>query len=142
MDEITINYYLLIPTIISIMALGTIFYFRKKLFSKRKLLWTSLTVFFVVYLFVVGSAIYDDIYYQWNVNRYDLNKDGLFNGEEITNEQNLAMQKLINDVGRNFSFVTGFILAVAVSGAVYIIGQLKTRFVKIERNKNHTQQRV
>jgi hypothetical protein len=76
------------------------------------------------------------------VNRYDLNKDGLFNGEEITNEQNLAMQKLINDVGRNFSFVTGFILAVAVSGAVYIIGQLKTRFVKIERNKNHTQQRV
>lgn len=82
-----------------------------------------------------------DIYYQWNVNRYDLNKDGLFNGEEITREQNQAMQKLINDVGRNFSFVTGLIFAALVSGAVYIIGQLN-RFVKIKRNKNHTQQQV
>jgi hypothetical protein len=130
MDEITINNYLLIPTIISIMALGTIFYFRKKLFSKRKVLWTSLTVFFVLYLLMVGSALYDDIYYQWDVNRYDLNKDGLFNGVEITNEQNLAMQKLINDVGRNFSFITGFVFAVAVAGGVYIIGRLKMKHIR------------
>jgi hypothetical protein len=94
-------------------------------------------VFFVVYLFIVGGALYEDIYYQWDLNRYDLNKDGLFNGQEVTKDQTLAMQKLINDVGRNFSFMSGFIFALAVTGIVYFVGQLKEIFIRIWKNKNH-----
>lgn len=87
-------------------------------------------MFFVVYLFVVSSALYDDIYYQWDLKRYDLNKDGLFSGQEITDDQTLAMRKLINDVGRNFSFVTGFIFAFFVSVTVYLVRRIKQRLIR------------
>jgi len=74
----------------------------QKTILKNKLFWASLTVFLVLYLFIVGSTTFDDIYYQWNLNRFDLNKDGMFGGVEITDEQNEAMRKLTNDTGRNF----------------------------------------
>jgi hypothetical protein len=129
-NDITVHYHLAIPTLISVLALLTIVIFKKRLFSRDKWLWTSLTVFVVVYLFIVGSAMYDDIYYQWDLNRYDLDKDGLFGGEEITKDQEAAMQRLTNDVGRNFSFITGFIFASIVAGAVYIFGRLKSKLIK------------
>jgi hypothetical protein len=83
-NDITVHYHLLIPMLVSVLGLVTIVSFRKRLFNRDKLLWTSLSVFLVVYLFIVGNAMYDDIYYQWELNRYDLDKDGLFAGEEIT----------------------------------------------------------
>ena len=130
MDEITIPYHLVIPTIICIVGLGTIFFFRKKLFSRNKVLWISVTTFLVFYLLVVAGAAYDDLYCQWDLNRYDLNKDGIFSGQEITEKQKAAMQKLTNDVGRNFSFITGFIFAFIISSVVYVMGLLFTKFKK------------
>jgi len=129
-NDITVHYHLAIPTLISVLGLVTIVIFRKRLFSRDKWLWTSLTVFLVVYLFIVGSAMYDDIYYQLDLNRYDLDKDGLFGGEEITKDQEAAMQRLTSDVGRNFSFITGFIFALIVAGGVYIFGRLKSKLIK------------
>jgi phosphoglycerol transferase MdoB-like AlkP superfamily enzyme len=124
LDEITIPYHLAIPTIICVVGLVIILIYRNRLFSKKKLFWTSLTIFLVLYLFIVGSATFDDIYYQWDLNRYDLDKDGMFGGVEITDEQNEAMRKLTNDTGRNFSFITGFIFALFISTAVYISGRV------------------
>jgi hypothetical protein len=72
----------------------------------------------------------DDIYYQWDLNRYDLDKDGLFGGQEITDEQKAAMQRLTNDVGRNFSFITGFIFAGAIGTMIYLLGRLKGLITK------------
>jgi hypothetical protein len=129
-NDITVHYHLAIPTLISVLGLVTIGIFRKRLFNKDKWLWTSLTVFLMVYLFVVGSATYDDIYYQWDLNRYDLDKDGLFGGVEITKDQQAAMQRLTSDVGRNFSFITGFIFALIIAGVVYIFGRLKSKLFK------------
>jgi hypothetical protein len=88
------------------------------------------TVFLAVYLFIVGSSMSYDIYYQLDLNRYDLDKDGFFGGQEITTEQEAAMQRLTSDVGRNFSFVTGFIFALVISGAVYLFGRLKSKLMK------------
>ena len=130
MNDITVHNHLAIPTLISVLGLVTMVICRKRLFRSDKWLWTSLTVFLVVYLFIVGSAMYDDIYYQWDLNRYDLDKDGLFGGEEITKDQEAAMQRLTSDVGRNFSFITGFIFALIVAGAVYILGRLKSKLIK------------
>ena len=124
MDEITIPYHLATPTIICVVGLLIILIYRKRLFSKSKLFWTSLTVFLVLYLFIVSSATNDDIYYQWDLSRYDLDKDGMFGGEEITKQQEEAMIKLTNDTGRNFSFITGFVFALIISTAVYISGRL------------------
>jgi hypothetical protein len=124
LDEITIPYHLVTPTIICLVGLGSILFYRKRLFSKNKLLWTSVTVFLVLYLFIVGSATYDAIYYQWDLNRYDLDQDGMFGGTEITHEQNEAMRKLTSDTGRNFSFITGFVFALIVSTTIYISGRI------------------
>lgn len=107
-----------------------ILFYRKILFSKYKLLWTSVAIFLFLYLLIVGSATFDAIYYQWNLNRYDLNKDGMFGGTELTEEQNEAMRKLGSDTGRNFSFITGFVFALIVSISIYISGRI---ILKIKR---------
>ncbi|WP_083380526.1 hypothetical protein [Flavobacterium frigoris] len=101
-----------------------ILFYRKRLFSKNKLLWISITVFLVLYLVIVGNATLDAIFYHWDLNRYDLDKNGMFSGIEITEEQNQAMKKLTNDTGRNFSFITGFIFASIIATVAYFSGRL------------------
>lgn len=130
MDEINVPYHLVIPTVICMVGLWAIMFFRQRLFLRNQWLWTSVTVFFVIYLFIVGSSIYHDIYYQSDLNRYDLDKDGFFGGQEITKEQEAAMQRLTNDVGRNSSLITGFIFAGAISTTVYLFGRLKSPITK------------
>ena len=78
MDKIAIPYHLVIPTIISFFSLLTIVFNRKKLFLKNRILWVSITLFLILYLFIVGTSTFEDIYYQWDLNRYDLDKDGIF----------------------------------------------------------------
>lgn len=81
----------------------------------NKALWISLVVFFLVYGGILGSATYDDIFYQWDLNRYDLDKDGFFGGAEINSAQEEASSKLSNDIGRNASCITGLIFATILS---------------------------
>jgi hypothetical protein len=135
LDEITIPFHLAIPTIISGVALGIILNYRKKLFLFHKLAWASVAVFLTIYFLIVGSATYEAIYFQWDLNRYDLNKDGLFGGQEITNESQAAMQRLTNDVGRNFSFITGFIFAGVISITIYVLGRLLLKYKKVTIGK-------
>ena len=124
MDEVTIPYHLATPTTICVIGLVAILFYRKRLFSNNKLLWTSVTVFLILYLLIVGRATFDAIYYQWDLNRYDLDKDGMFGGKEITDQQNEAMRKLTSDTGRNFSFITGFAFALIISTVVYTSGRV------------------
>lgn len=138
MNEITIPYHLVLPTIICLLGLLAITFNRRKLFSKNRLLWISITIFLILYLFIVGTSTYDAIYYQWDLNRYDLDKDGMFGGAEITDAQKVAMSKLINDTGRNFSFITGFIFALLISTIVYIIGQIMLKLKNNKGKKKHT----
>ena len=138
MNETTIPYHLAIPSILCVVGLLTILIKRKKLFAdrKRKIFWISVTVFLILYLFFVGSATYDDIYYQWDLNRYDLDKDGFFSGKEITKEQMAAEFKLTNDVGRNFSFVTGLIFSAIISSIVFIVGHAISLSVRVSPTEN------
>lgn len=103
--------------------------------------WISVTVFLVLYLFLVGTATYDDIYYQWDLNRYDLDKDGFFGGKEITQEQIAAQFRLTNDVGRNFSFVTGLIISALISILFFLVGQTILKLQELKRvNKKNREQ--
>lgn len=126
MSKISLPYHLIIPSIISILILGTIIYKRKTLFKngKWKWFWISFTIFFLFYLFIVGGATCSDIYAQWNLNKFDLNKDGVFSGNEITTEQSKAMRNLISDTGRNFSFITGLIFSGLIAFFVFVIGKI------------------
>lgn len=126
MSKISIPYHLIIPSIISILILVTIIYKRKTLFKneKWKWFWISFTIFFLFYLFIVGGATYSEIYAQWNLNKFDLNKDGFFSGNEITTEQRKALKNLTNDTGRTFSFITGLIFSGIIAFFVFIIGKI------------------
>jgi len=73
------------------------------------------------YLIVVSNAMFEDIYCQCDLNKYDLNMDGFFGRSEITKEQEAAMQKLINDTGRNFSIFTGIIFSTIFALTAYTI---------------------
>ncbi|MCL7763665.1 hypothetical protein MPF19_09590 [Polaribacter sp. Z014] len=133
MKEISLPYHLIIPTIISILILGILFYKRKKLFinDKNKVFWISVILFFCIYLLIVGNATYT--HYSTNIllQSFDLNKDGNFNTAEITPEFNIAMRNVISDTGRNFSFITGLLFSGIITSFVYVIG------TKINQYKNN-----
>ena len=103
MTPITLPYHLLIATLVGFTI--AIFLFLKSkqtLFNKyESSIWVSGIVFWVVYTLIVGSALILDLYYQWNLNQFALDKDGFFSGRELTTDQEIAMQKLVNDIGRN-----------------------------------------
>lgn len=124
MENLKIPYHLIIPSIISFVGLLFIFLNRKKLFKTKKTLWISISVFLILYFLIVGKASYDSIFYQLELNRLDLNNDGFFNGNELTKELSEIMKKQNNDVGRNFSFITGFIFSLFISLLVYVFGKL------------------
>lgn len=138
---ILIPYHLAIPVIVSFLSIILILIFYEKLLlGSRKWLWIGMLIFFFIYGFIVGVALYDDLYYQWDLERYDLNQDGIFSIDEQTPEQEAASFKLINDTGRNFSIITGFILAMMFSVPISVFGAINEKSKKSRNNmKNHTQ---
>jgi len=126
MSEISLPYHLIIPTAISILILGIILYKRKKLFRNErwKWFWISMIVFFAMYSFIVGYATYYDISLQLTLQKFDLNRDGIFSGIEITPEQKTAMKNLCSDTGRNFSFITGLFFSGKIAFFVFVIGKM------------------
>jgi len=135
MNQVSLPYHLIIPSIISILILGIVFYKRKRLFKsgKWKWFWISLTLFFTVYLLIVGGATYSDISSELALRKFDLNGDGMYNGTEITPELRVAMNKVISDTGRNFSFITGLIFSGIIAFFVFIIGKI-TEYIKNKKS--------
>jgi hypothetical protein len=84
-------------------------------------------------MLIVGMAIYYDLYYQWDLNRYDLDHDGFFGGDEITRDQEEAMNRLINDVGRNLTPIAGL----WYSGILAIVFYLVSRIVFDQRTQDN-----
>ncbi len=78
----------------------------------------------------LGLAEYDRISCQLTLNKYDLNKDGIFSGNEVTEEQKQAMQNLINDTGRNLVFITGFLFSLAISSSIYFLAIISSKLQK------------
>lgn len=136
MNEISLPYHLIIPSLISILILGTIIIKRKKLFANRKWksFWISTIIFFGIYLLIVGGATYADISSEMALQKFDMNGDGMFNGAEITPELKVALNKVSSDTGRNFSFITGLIFSGIITFFVFIIGKVTER-MKTENKK-------
>ncbi|WP_369047692.1 hypothetical protein [Tenacibaculum sp. UWU-22] len=126
MNEIDLPYHLIISSLISILILGIIILKREKIFvrGKWKWFWISTTIFFGIYFLIVGGATYSDISSELALQKFDLNRDGFFSGDEITPEQNKAMRKVISDTGRNFSIITGVIFSVTIALIVFIMGKI------------------
>jgi len=139
MNEISLPYHLIIPSLISILILGIIILKRKKLFAngKWKWFWISTTIFFAIYLLIVGGATYSDISLELALRKFDLNRDGMFNGAEITPELKVALNKVSSDTGRNFSFITGLIFSGIITFFLFIIGKITERMNTKNKKTTH-----
>ncbi len=124
MNPLEIPYHLVLPCLLSVAGLGLIAWKRKKLFKQNSILWCAVVVFLSVYALVVGMATYQDIWLQCEVNRLDINGDGLFSSSEMTPEVQELLRKQTSDIGRNFSFVRGWVVAFIFAAMVYRIGRL------------------
>ncbi|MFH6987869.1 hypothetical protein ACHRVW_09000 [Flavobacterium collinsii] len=114
--------HILFPIIIAFLCLIFLIYKREEVIYKtNKNLFIAFLIFFITYLIVVGSALFHNIFNEINLNKYDLNNDGIFSGEEITADQLKASEALIRDSAGSFSFVTGLIYAFLVSFFLYLI---------------------
>lgn len=111
-----------------------IFYLnRLRLKGNSKLSINKIALFssLLTYIIIVASASYLNLKYQSELDVFDLNKDGLFSGNEINEEQQNAMRKVISDTGRNFAPFTGIL----ISMIYYIILLLTLSLInKISKN--------
>ena len=111
---------LLTVTILCVMTLILLAIWNKRIrLSRGQIFFISTLIFVFTYLYFVGTALFEDMYCQWDVNKYDLNQDGIFSGTEIDPYQEAAMGRLTNDTGRNLSVVIGLIFALATSLMFY-----------------------
>ena len=119
MENITLKKHLLIALVIAILFL----IFSIKFKYKRKLL---VKLFLSIYILIITYVIFYDIYLQYNLNGFDIDKNGFFNDLEITIEQKRAMKELTSDTGRNFSFITALFYSSILSVILYkLIGIIK-----------------
>jgi len=111
---------------------------RNTLRRKNPALYKSGLIFFFSYALIVGNALGHDIYYQWDLNRYDLDQDGVFGSPtETTPDQERAMERLTNGVGRDLSFISGFIVSAILSVSVYIVIRITHALFGAEDNEDN-----
>jgi len=130
MPLITIPYHLALPCFISLFLILIIWVKQKTLFNRRKWFWISITAFLSTYSFLLISVIYLNNYYYWNLQSFDLDKNGFFSTIERTPEQLKAMTLVASDTARNFAFITGLIYAFIIAIMTYIGGKIFEIFKK------------
>ena len=131
MREVTLHYHLFLPVLLSFFFLLLLCYKRKSFLAKtNQSLFMATVFFFALYILIVGRALYLDIFLQWELNKFDTDKNGFFTGNEITEEQQLAMKKLVSDTGRNFSFIVGFVFSFIAAAILFLISFVLTKIKK------------
>ena len=63
------------------------------------------------YVFIVLSVWSIGCHYEYELNKYDYDGDGMFSGDEINPDMEKAMDRLTNDTGRTFAPITAAILS-------------------------------
>jgi len=84
----------------------------------------SLYTFVISYSLIIYLVFGYEVYLEFQLNKFDLNNDGIYSGLEVTASQKLAMSKVISDTGRTFAPFTGFIFS-------SLIGLLSLFIVKL-----------
>ncbi|WP_047247485.1 hypothetical protein [Maribacter thermophilus] len=133
MESISIPYHLIVPSVIGFLGICLLILFKKRFWTKiyQKSFWLSAIMFFALYTIIVGWAAYEDIWLQIELNKYDLNGNLLFDGDECTNEHcKELMRKIVNDIGRNLSVFTGGVKALAIALPVLLVGITTERLKK------------
>ncbi len=94
----------------------------------------SIYIFAIIYGLIIYSSLLTELYLDYQLNKFDLNNDGMFSGAEVTQGQQSAMQKVVTDTGRTFAPFTGFVFSGLIS-LIFYIGSKFICFVKKSPNK-------
>ncbi|WP_339849307.1 hypothetical protein [uncultured Dokdonia sp.] len=131
MNHIQPPTHLILALLITIFLIVVSLFYKKKLLISRKWLFINTIVFLCVYFIVIAGTVYQDISLQLALQKFDLNSDGFFSGNEITPQQSEAMQKFVSDTGRTFSVISGLLYA----GTITIIISLVRVVINILKSK-------
>lgn len=120
----------LVPPVVA----GVAYKYRGQLSLAAKI---SIFTFVTTYSLVMYGALITDIYLSYKLEQFDLNGDGLFSGEEVTPEQEMALTRVVSDTGRVFAPITGLILSLGLSLPLLLTLKLTT-LIKRHLTKQNT----
>lgn len=89
----------------------------------------ALLSFVLLYSFIVGSAKISDYQIEKDLYSYDLDGDGSFSADEFTPEAEAAMNRYVQDTGRTFAPLTGFIFSFFYIAIAFGFYNLVARYV-------------
>jgi len=87
--------------------------------------WIYILGYIAIYFTIVWCVGCSEYILQSRLSRFDLNGDGIFSGEEITIEQQEALQKVANDTARKFSIYTGLVYSGVITMLCYMVDLIK-----------------
>ncbi|MGI9530548.1 hypothetical protein [Lutimonas sp.] len=116
--------YVILPILISALAIATLLRNRKKIPRSSFLFsfWVSGLVFFSTYILLILIARGLDAYYWSEYMSFDMNNDGYIEESERTAGYSTAHENAVNDTARNMVFMTGAIISLLVSTTVLFVG--------------------
>jgi len=88
-----------------------------------KTILTFIVIFIVIYVVVFICFMLREKYYEWKVNTYDLDNNGIFTKDEQTEEQQIWFSRYINDGG--LALLPIYTFFSALFGSVLIIMVIK-----------------
>jgi len=109
-----------------------------RLFLSNKLGRTSVSVISaaLVYITIISIVVYTNYELDTELDAFDLNGDGFFSDDEITPEQKIAMDRVVNDTGRNFAPITGAIFSFIYFLCIWTIRSIASWTKKIYASTN------
>jgi len=114
--------FLCYPPLISGLLLILILVANKWTFkSTFRKFWISFSQFLIIYALIVGMAASIDIKIKEDLEKYELNAENIYTEEEAAILYEETMDKLINDVGRNFTVFTGLFISGIFSFITYLV---------------------
>jgi glucan phosphoethanolaminetransferase (alkaline phosphatase superfamily) len=109
------------PLICGLILVLIIVAYKRTYKSRYRKFWISFSQFLIVYSLIVGSAALTEMKIKNELIRIEQNKSSYYSEEEAKTLYQAAMDRLINDVGRNSSIFTGLIISGIFSLTTYSI---------------------
>lgn len=81
----------------------------------------------------MGSSYYFKLKFKAALGVFDLDGNGIFENEEITDGLKEALTKVASDVGRNFSFISGLIKAFVLTIIILFMRFLVLTTIKLSK---------
>ena len=81
-----------------------------------------------IYILIIGTVAYVNHKLDAELAVFDLDGDGFFGGEEITPEQEAAMQRVVHDTGRALAPYVGAVFSVIYFVTVWLLLTVVTSF--------------